>query len=145
MSGFNWDQVPVTELTPANPTPTSDFSAISAGAGEEIMVLGLRITLAADATVATRELTLRIDNSAGNPVYRMGGIDATASQSKAMNVAPGLPYQATPTNGDELIAPLPNPCIIPKGGRVRVEVSGTQAGDVITVKAFVKVRPYLKT
>lgn len=140
---FNWDQVPSEEVNASG--SNVDFSAITAQDYEEIMVLSLRVTIVADGTAATRELTARVDNSGGNPIFRIGGVDATAGQTKAMNLAPGVPYTTTPVNGDEIILPLPEPCIIPKSGRVRIEVSAGQAGDVITSRALVKKRRYLKT
>lgn len=140
---FNWDQIPAVEVNAAG--ANADFNALLAGAGEEILVIAVRLQIVADATVATRELTVRLDNSSGNPYYRVGGVDATAGQTKAANLGPGVPYTTTPVNGDEILLPLPTPCIIPKSGRMRIEVSSGQAGDAITTKALVKRRPYLKT
>lgn len=139
----DWDDIPVTEVSASG--TSADFNALSAAAYEEVLVLACRLTIVADATVATRELTLRVDNSAGNPIWRPGGVDATAGQTRNVSFAPGVQYQNAPPNGDDALFPLPEPCIVPASGRIRIEVSAGQAGDAITTRLLVKRRRYLKS
>lgn len=138
---FNWDVIP-TEYVEVTGAGNADLDIAEPESGlSDIDVLQVRVTIVADATVATRSTHLLHEDAGGDDVADYGGIDATASQTQSVLHVLGSGGDATNTNGDAQRS-MGNRVLIPNGHGLRVRVTNGQAGDVVTARALIRRRYY---
>lgn len=114
---------------------------LTPGSGVIWNLLWLRATYAADATVATRQYGLQLDDGT-NITCKLGGDEVTASQTRSVDY--GREHQQTVTAPPcplflaDRIGSLPNNVILMAGDRIYAPVTTNGvAGDTFTIRAVV--------
>ncbi len=139
MAGVSFSPIPGTVST-INPPANTEISE-SVPAGRVWSLSTIALTLVADATVANRDITVIIEDAAGNEIYRQTVVGSiTASQTGKIFISKwggSKPADAAPT----FYLSLPNEIDIPAGYVIKTVTTGLQAGDdygapVIHVRDF---------
>jgi hypothetical protein len=95
--------------------------------GARWRLLGVRAALTTDATAATRQVTLLLDDGTATLFSIPAASSQTASLTYTYNWAPSVP--STPVNALNVWGPLPGDLFLQAGYRIRTSTASFQAGD----------------
>lgn len=130
-----WNLIPLSSGAKAGNTTYT----ITSPADRRYSIVGCRITLTADGTVATRNIKVRIEDGSGNPLGpTMTGTNVTASGTGKLSMIQGsAPYGGT-WSEDDAVFYLPRPIELLNAICLIVSIGNGVVGDSFTARFIVR-------